>query len=242
MTVRFLAGLVGLAIAIVSLPLFAAFEARVVNVSAVIENALYVHPQSLEFGTVFPEEKLVSSFFITFSQSFSESDQWRVGTVEYAIKQYPKPRPAAVVTLGGLAAARNWCQSNSPVAPDNPSDSYYVNCYPTICPALGLFPDGRPTPGNDLPLLSFHDSSQSAAFGKLVKFNANGSTIGNDPSDVWDVNLAVPCFAGQCGSDWTPFVFGLNPAAGNPLAYQLPRGLEHDTFGCDLWIQTTAIY
>ena len=41
-------------IVLVTVPLFAAFEAHVINVTARIENALYVHPESRDFGTVFP--------------------------------------------------------------------------------------------------------------------------------------------------------------------------------------------
>ena len=68
----FVAGL-----SLATLPLLAAFEAHAVNVTARIENALIVHPQSIEYGTVFPQEHLWSDFFMAFSESFSttKSDQ-----------------------------------------------------------------------------------------------------------------------------------------------------------------------
>ena len=78
------------AIVLVTVPLFAAFEAHVINVTARIENALYVHPQSLNYQTVFPQEHLYTSFFIDFSGSFSANNQLRVGIVEYVIKQKPQ--------------------------------------------------------------------------------------------------------------------------------------------------------
>src|SRR3990167_3110067 len=95
--------IIGIAIAAVSLatlPLLAAFEAHVVNVTARIENALFVHPQSIEYGTVFPQEHLWSDFFLTFSQSFSETSQTRVGKVDYVIKQKPKPRENFLQEVG----------------------------------------------------------------------------------------------------------------------------------------------
>ena len=47
-------GLGALALAIAVVPMFAAFEAHVINVTASIENALYVPLKEIKFGTVFP--------------------------------------------------------------------------------------------------------------------------------------------------------------------------------------------
>ena len=69
---KILLGVATLGAVLAVVPMFAAFEAHVVNVTAKIENALYVHPQSIQYGTVFPQEHLLSDFQITFSQSFSE--------------------------------------------------------------------------------------------------------------------------------------------------------------------------
>lgn len=235
-----------LGLVFVTVPLFAAFEAHVINVTARIENALFVHPQSLAFGTVFPQEHLFSSFFIAFSESFSTTNQNRVGTVEYVIKQKPKPREAFIAASGGLEPARDWCHENSPADPNDPADPYYGNCFPTMCAALSKHPDNHPSTGqnanNDTGLPPFHDPETAFAVGKLVKFNPGGSTIGNDPADTWDVDLAVPCFAGSCAQDWDQFVLGLNPNAGDPSRYELPPGLEHQEFGCDLWVEVTDIH
>lgn len=233
------------ATALVMLPLFAAFEAHVVNVTARIENALFVHPESLEYGTVFPQEHLNSSFFITFSRSFSTVSQRRVGKVDYIIKQKPKPREEKVAALGGAEAARDWCHLNSPADPRDPSDSYYQNCYPSLCPYLSKHPDDLPATGpngkNDVGLPPFHNPNTEFAKGTLVKFNANGNTQNNDPGDTWTVDLAVPCFDGFCAQDWAAFVKKLNPAA-DPLSYMLLPTLEHQVFGCDLWVEVTKIY
>ena len=50
-----------------------AFEAHVINVTAHIENGLYVPLESLDFGTVFPQEKFVKDFNVSLSDSFIES-------------------------------------------------------------------------------------------------------------------------------------------------------------------------
>jgi hypothetical protein len=235
---KILMGLAATGTAIAMVPLFAAFEAHVINVTAKIENALYVHPQSLEYGTVFPQEHLDSSFFMAFSQSFSETNQRRVGTVEYVIKQKPKPREAFVQQVG-VEAARDYCHSNSPANAGDPNDPYYVNCYPNLCPYLSKHPDNFPAPGNDVGVPAFHNPEDPNywAEGKLVKF----PNVNNDPADIWTVDLAVPCFEGQCAQDWADFVHGLNPSA-NPDDYVLDPGLEHQVFGCDLWAEVTSIY
>lgn len=235
------AGLTGVA----SLPLLAAFEAHVINVTAEIENALLVHPQSLQFGTVFPQEHLESSFFMSFSNSFSETTQNRVGKVDYVIKQKPKPRESYEQQVG-VEVARDYCHSNSPVNPGDLNDPYYVNCYPSICPYLSKHPDNNPATGpnalNDNGVSAFHDPETMVASGTLVKFNSPGNTIGNDPGDTWTIDLAVPCFQGHCAQDWSSFVLGHNPNAGNPAQYQLPSSLEHQVFGCNLWVEVTKIY
>lgn len=231
---------------LVVMPMFAAFEAHVINVTATIENALFVHPESREFGTVFPQEYLAQSIFITFSNSFSASTQTRVGTVEYVIKQKPKPRPA-YETQVGVDTARAWCHDNYPTTPYSANSSvwqgYLANCYPSLCPYLSKHPEVDENPllagnqTNDGPaILAFHDpfNPSSTAVGKINKF-------GIDTGDNWVIDLAVPCFTGQCAQDWPSFVYGKNPSA-DPDDYTLPPELEHETFGCNLWIEVTDIY
>jgi len=238
---KILLGIASLGAALALLPMFAAFEAHVVNVTARIENALYVHPQSIQYGTVFPQEHLLSDFQITFSQSFSEDSQTRVGKVDYVIKQKPKPREAFVAQVG-IEAARDWCHLHDPANVGDPNDPYYVSCYPNLCPYLSKTPDGVPATGpnanNDIGLPPFHDPDTQFAYGTIVKI----PNIGRDSSDNWTIDLAVPCFKGQCAQDWADFVHQLNPSVTNPEQYQLPQGLEHQVFGCDLWTEVTRIY
>lgn len=229
---KILAGLVGLMATVALLPLFAAFEAHVVNVTAKIENALFVHPESLEYGTVFPQEHLDTSFFITFSESFSERDQTRVGKVDYVVKQKPQCMDA---------------QGNFPQVGEDENGNFVCpqgsTMRPLLCPYLSKHPDGIPSTGsnanNDIGVPAFHDpfATSSYAYGKLVKL----PSIGNDPSDTWTIDLAVPCFKGACAQDWADFVHSLNPNA-DPALYELDPLLEHEVFGCDLWVEVTKIY
>src|SRR3989338_10810726 len=67
---KLLLGLAAAGTALAMVPLFAAFEAHVINVTARIENALNVPIQELTFGTVFPQEKLDREFDVNLSDSF----------------------------------------------------------------------------------------------------------------------------------------------------------------------------
>jgi len=203
---------------------FSAFEAHVINVTAQIENALYVHPESFDFGTMFPQEKNMRSFFVVTSESFSATDQRRVLNIDYVIKQKPKPRPEFENQIG-LAPAREWCHDNLPADPYNSADvnwqNYMANCYPVLCSYLGKQPDNFPPPGNDTGLEPFHLLT-AMAYGKINK--------DTDPADQWLINLDVPCFLGQCAQDWTH------------QGWELPAELEHEVFGCDIWVEVTRIY
>src|SRR3989344_597566 len=76
------------AIVIVGAAAFSAFESHVINVTARIENGLFVDTDDIGFGTVFPQEYLTSDVRIALSDSFFGED--RVVDIEYVIKQKPK--------------------------------------------------------------------------------------------------------------------------------------------------------
>ena len=52
---KILLGLVAVVAVAGGVAALSAYEAHVINVTAHIENALYVHPESRDFGTVFPQ-------------------------------------------------------------------------------------------------------------------------------------------------------------------------------------------
>ncbi len=221
-----------LAIVFATVPMFAAFEAHVINVTAHIENALKViPPEELVFGTVFPQEYLTKNLFVTTSESFCNAGQRRVLNIDYKIVQKPKPiwpEPTACgQQFADEAAARTYCHAN-------PSDMDC--CYPSLCPYLSKDPvDNDAAPYTDYGVPAFHDpnATSSVAIGTINK--------DNDLQDQWLIDLAVPCFSGHCAQDWADFVHQYNPNA-DPADYILPYSLESATFGCDLWIEVTRIY
>ncbi|MFH1866567.1 MAG: hypothetical protein ABIJ81_00575 [Patescibacteria group bacterium] len=260
---KLLLSLGALALIALSVPLVAGFEAHVVNVTAHIANALVVTPDSREFGTVFPQEYMEMGVTLSFSESFLDEEQTHADTVEYIIKQKPKPKPEPDRQLPILKPDYNmylpggqfdgqlyphfinddlqrsqYCHSHQPADLGNPDDLYYINCYPSLCPYLSKTPDDLPEPGIDIGVAPFHDPNDpdNYAWGILSK----GVKI-QDLVDEWTIDLAVPCFTGQCAQDWADFVASHNPNA-DASQYSLPGTLEHQVFGCDLWFEVTDIY
>lgn len=205
-----------------------AYEAYVINVTAHIENALHVHPTSFNYDTVFPQEEFSGfNFYVSTSDSFSDSTQDRVLSIDYVIKQKPKPKPEYVKEAGFDEASR-WCRENNPANIGDPNDPYYVKCYPNMCSYISKTPQ-NPGPG-DVGVPSFHDPLTQWATGHLHKKIKAGDPEPGNLADSWDIDLSVPCFKGQCAQDWT------HPG------WELPAGLESQTFGCDLWIEPVKIY
>jgi len=222
-----------IALVVVSAALAAAWEAHVINVTAHIENALRVLPLNgeLEFGTVFPQEYHEKSLYVTTSTSFCNPNQRRVLNIKYKIVQKPKPiwpKPDACrMNFATVEEARTYCH-------ENPEDADC--CYASLCPYLSKTPrQTDPKPYTDYGVPAFHDPNDplSVATGTINK--------DHDISDEWIIDLAVPCFKGMCAQDFDEFVHQYNPDA-NPDDYILPAELESGDFGCDLWIEATAIY
>ena len=181
MTKKIILGLVAVVVVVGGVAAMSAYEAHVINVTAKIENALSVVTDPIQFGTVFPQEKLYKNLIVQLSGSFLTAD--RVDDVEYVIKQKPKPRmPEDAV----------YCHENSPMDPSNPDDDYYNFCYPVLCEYLSKTPDDDVP--NDTGLSAFHSMGRMA-YGYLSKAD-------NDQVDNWIIDLDVPCFEGQCAQDW----------------------------------------
>src|SRR3989344_2679419 len=120
-------GLGALALAVALVPMFAAFEAHVINVTAQIENALSVPVTPIAFGTVFPQEHLDQPLNVALSRSFFEEN--RVDDVEYIIRQ--KPKCAVTNEDGTQIVGPTW--TGHVVVGDNPyttnvTETYYVDC------------------------------------------------------------------------------------------------------------------
>jgi len=193
----------------------AAYEAHIINVTAHIENALYVHPDKIAFGTVFPQEYIERDFTVELSTSFQE--QTRLDDVEYVIKQKPK----CINEKGEYA----------------PVDYATERCPEDYKPMLSLCPylsknDADPIDGNDKSHPSYyHDPDGKPGSGDeycdaTPAPDATGVLFReSDPIDLWKVDLKVPPVEGYVGQDWP---------AGCPVVEENDKD-----YGCDLWIEVT---
>jgi len=254
--------------AVAVLPLFAAFEAHVINVTAKIENALSVPIEALDFGTVFPQEQLEQDLRISLSGSFLDED--RVDDVEYIIRQ--KPKCGVTEDDGEVLIGPTWTGHVVPTL-DNPATldvdeseggtAYTIDCdadepanlelapgqtaglLPSLCEYISKHgPDE-----NDGDLESFHQAFTVASStvlwtdtaGRLAKSDtdAEDQTPG-DTVDNWIIDLSVPCFGNHCAQDWADFVTGINPTA-DPDDYVQDIANEHKIFGCNLWVEVTGV-
>ena len=255
-------GLGALALAVALVPMFAAFEAHVINVTAQIENALSVPVDPINFGTVFPQEHLKKLLGIQLSQSFL--DEKRVDDVEYIIRQ--KPKCAVTNEDGTQIVGPTW--TGHVVVGDNPyttnvTETYYVDCdadrpievlqHPNpefwLLPSLCEYISKEGPDINDGDTASFHKPFQVVngqviwldTLGYLAKSDTDTEdTTPGDTMDNWIIDLAVPCFGGYCAQDWDNFVHGINPNA-TPSDYIQPISNEHKVFGCDLWVEVTEV-
>jgi len=199
----------------------AAFEAHVINVTAKIEHALSILPDNIKFGTVFPEEVLTEQLEINMSESFINEE--RVDSINYKIKQKPKPREEITTPFPGGVAGHEYCLENSPTDPGDPQDPYYEWCYPSLCEYLSK-DDADPDDQNDDPgVPAMHDPG-------ITILEALMSKQDNDSSDLWDISLLAPCFQGECAQDGVV-----------PEQYQLDPRLKGEVLGCDLWFEVTGV-
>lgn len=249
---KILLGLGVLAVTLAVLPMFAAFEAHVINVTAQIENALDVQTDAINFGTVFPQEHLNMPLWVALSSSFLAED--RVDDVEYIIRQ--KPKCAITSNNGQSFDPENTATGHIVATSTDPG--YLIDCgnpprqlntdeswgvLPSLCEYISKEPDNRPEPGNDGTTPSFHQPWTWDSASSTVVWN---DTIGylsendQDTIDNWIVDLSVPCFGGFCAQDWEDWVHSINPQA-DPDQYTQPISNEHKVFGCDLWIEVTGV-
>jgi len=223
----------GIAVATISVISISAFEARVINVTAVIENSISVNTTSINFGTVFPQEALDEYFELNLSQSFLEQE--RVDTVNYIVRQKPKCW-SEIEQAYGLVKEDE--QGNFICAD---GDGYEI--LPVLCPFLSkheITEDGE-VENDSEGINAFHGPIADWNLSHATSTQVAGQLVNDtDITDQWEINLRVPCFEGNCAQDWDEFVLANNPDA-DPAAYILPNELEHQLFGCDLWVEVTGI-
>jgi len=202
------------AIVLATVPMFAAFEAHVINVTAHIENALGVSPEPLQFGTVFPQEYIIKPITVSLSESFLE--QSRVTQVNYVINQKLKPCPVE----NNEPIDETCVLDTAEATPENPTGYHYLS----LCSFLSKGPDSdvRNDQGERSYFQGDHciePTPQDGAIGLLIK--------DTDQVDTWNIDLKVPPVAGTVGQDWPE---------GCPT---VPTNSA--TYGCDLWVEVTGI-
>ena len=244
---RFGIGLATIAVVVAGAAAFSAFEAHVINVTAKIENALNVPLRALNFGTVFPQEKLDKTFDVTLSQSFQDED--RVDDVDYFIRQKPK---CGLPVVGTPTNGQEYSAFGQVTEDANggfkcvDADKGYV-MLPLLCPYLSkseITTDGTGAENDGAALSAFHGPINLVDWNLAVakSFDVKGHLVkaAGDISDTWNIDLKVPCFGGHCAQDWESFVEDVNP---NAIAanYVQPIANEHKLYGCDLWLEVFSI-
>lgn len=240
------------ALAVASVPMFAAFEAHVINVTARIENALRVNTEPIHYGTVFPQEQLDKQVQLALSQSFL--DEGRVDDVHYVIRQKPK---CAITRNNGQEFDPTNTGTGEPKL--DPVDRPFIDCgpppratttgetwgpLPLLCPYLSKHPIPTiPNENNDGSLPAFHQIGQFVGHQWVWnEVDGNMSKILGDILDQWNIDLKVPCFRGHCAQDWEKFVADINPNAATSTDLYVADPLdEHKIFGCNLWFEVRGI-
>lgn len=233
---------------LIVLPMFAAFEAHVVNVTATIENALSVNTTPIAFGTVFPEEQLHHPLAISLSSSFIAEGNINADTVDYFIRQKPKCGVVAHQSTGpgdpttysqyvqvgetGTGENTQFVCPEVQVQGQEGTTTVQSVALPSLCPFLSKHSKQGEGEGseNDESINSFHGSLAWTFLDAITNTVHGHLSKPNDTTDNWDIDLFVPCFSGQCAQDHLV-----------PPAYQANPALEHQQFGCDLWVEVDGI-
>ena len=233
---KILVGIAASLAAVASFPLLAAFEAHIINVTAQIENRLFLDPiPDINFGTTFPQEKFEKSFIAQLSQTFL--DDPTLDDLEYVLRQKPKCVDNADPSLHPPVtedAGGNF------VCPEGSSQM------PLLCPYISkseITADGTEGENDGPAIPPFHGLPGPWTLASTLLHETHGRLIesAEDTSDEWLIDLKVPCFEGQCAQDWPDFVSAesQNPEI-NPEDYEADPANESALWGCDLWLEVTA--
>ncbi|MFH1866566.1 MAG: hypothetical protein ABIJ81_00570 [Patescibacteria group bacterium] len=218
--------LVAIAVVVAMIPMFAAFEAHVVNVTAKIENALTVDTAPIEFGTVFPEEVLYHDLQMDLSGSFVEQSE--ADEVTYVIKQKPKCWSDDDQVYGRVIEVEDQGEFFFECIQSDTASDYEM--LPVLCPYLSKN-KAKGESDQDGSIDAFHGNiAWTPEDTESTKVSGSLSQLALDIEDSWVIDLHVPCFAGSCAQDNVI-----------PEEYQADPTLEHEIFGCDLWVEVTGV-
>ena len=238
---KIITGILAAGALLVTLPLIAAFEAHIINVTAEINDQLdnIIVSDPIDFGTVFPQEELDKTFDIELSQSFLNNPEFDL--LEYTIHQEPKCWNASSTApvFGEVIFVNN--------ATEFQCEDQGFEFLPILCPYLSkhevTFDPNEPDENDDPGIPAFHGPIDASLWTPLV---ASTTEIAgelqnsiNDKLDTWNLDLKVPCFFGFCAQDWENFVLRINPAA-EPDDYVQPAENEHLLFGCNIRVSVTG--
>ena len=172
----------------------------------------------------------------------------RVNTVSYIIRQKPKcglpianTDPVEYSAYGQVTEDTN----GNFVCAD---EGYQM--LPLLCPYLSkheVTTDGDNTQNDGPGINAFHglpgvwDLLKAKSFDDKVY---GWLTATSDIADEWNIDLKVPCFTDHCAQDWPAYVAAnaepSDPPA-DPEAYKADPAMEHEIFGCDLWLEVNNI-
>ena len=223
-----------------------AFEAHIINVTAEIENALFVPVEDtgLDFGTVFPEEVFNKEIEIGLSESFL--GQNRLDDVVYMLRQKPKcgvPVPGTdPVAYSQFVPVTDGPDGTfvCPLVKNETGEDVQSVMLPLLCPYLSKHdvtdecvlsddPQVNTCPG----IQAFHGPLANWTMADTLDTQVDGrlSIADENTAATWNIDLHTPCFEGMCAQDNVI-----------PADYVADPALEHQLFGCDLWFEVTGLW
>ena len=140
------------------------------------------------------------------------------------------PPPAGPLRVPAWNLCENYAPAKNIGAPNDPhwvpdwgnlNNDWYKFCYPLLGPYLSK-EAGTDTEASEASLAAFHNPYDPSTWRR-------GSLAKDDVVDTWELDIDVPCFVGYCDQAWSH------------LGWELPKSLEHETFGTDLWIEVTDV-
>lgn len=171
-----------------------------------------------------------------FLDSVSLMSKGRVNEVQYVLRQKPK----CVDQAGAHPQVTEDINGDFICPPGS-------TMMPLLCPYLSKHEqsaDGLVLENDSSGITAFHGLPGPWDLDTTILTQVTGvlSTSDEDIEDEWLIDLKVPCFTGSCAQDWAAFVQteSGNPNI-NPSDYEVAPNLSGQTFGCDLWLEVTAI-
>ena len=123
---------------LLTVPMFAAFESFVMNVSASVDDALTIDALMIEYGMVFPQQQIDKFIKIGLSDSFK--NEITADEVSYMIRQ--KPKCGQVVPNTSPAQYLAFAQSSEDANGNFICPEGFIKL-PLLCPYLSKIDDDR---------------------------------------------------------------------------------------------------